>query len=211
MRDEFDIYLTAVFQDVPVPDGLAGRLLERLASDTLADRNVCPPVRSYRHQWLVAAGSLLAVAAGLLLALWLGTQRETRVSEQVVLDEAIQSFEAAPKDAGRSVSKEAAPADYPPSRMVALAGAAKWKPLSGFLGRRGVAYELTGAAGVRAVLYAVDRPVEGLGTTPARRPLTTRGCCVSAWEEGGLMYVLVVEGDRKTYERYLNLPRTPVA
>jgi hypothetical protein len=34
---------------------------------------------------------------------------------------------------------------------------------------------------------------------------------VSAWQEEGVMYVLVVDGNRKTYERYLNLPRTPVA
>jgi hypothetical protein len=214
MRDEFDTQLTAALQDVPVPEGLAGRLLERLAADALADRNVCPTHQAASHSrpWLLAGGGLLAVAAGLLIAVWLGpAQRENRPSEQIVLDEAIQSFDMGPKNSGRLSSKEAAPAEYPLSRMVSVAGGVKWHPVNGFLGRRGVVYDLPGPANARAVLYVVERPIEDLGTAPARRPFTTRSCCVSAWQEGGLMYVLVVEGDRKTYDRYLNLPRSPVA
>jgi hypothetical protein len=213
MRDEFDTYLTAAIQDVPVPEGLAGRLLNRLAADASTERNVCaasPAATSHRH-WFLTGGSLLAVAAGLLLALWLGTHRENHLSQQVVLDEAIQSFDVGFKDGGRPSPKAAAPAEYPFSRMVARAKAAKCRPLDGFLGRRGVVYDLPGPAGVQAALYVVERPIEGLGTAPARHPFTSRNCCVSAWEEGGLMYVLVVGGDQKTYDRYLDLPRTPVA
>lgn len=33
MRDDIDAYLAAAFQDVPVPKGLAERLLDRLAAD----------------------------------------------------------------------------------------------------------------------------------------------------------------------------------
>jgi len=88
----------------------------------------------------------------------------------------------------------------------------RWRPLQGFLGRRGVVYDLPGPAGTSAALYVVDTEgVEGIDPTPALRPFTTAGCCASSWQEGRLLYVLVVQGDPATYRAYLNLPHGPVA
>ena len=97
--------------------------------------------------------------------------------------------------------------------MVRHTGATKWRPVEGFLGRRGVIYDFSRPAGVRAALYVVDGEVERLRTVPTLHPSTTAGssCCASAWQEGRLLYVLVVQGDRATYESYLKLPRSPVA
>jgi len=236
MRDETDACLAAAFQDVPVPEGLAERLLSRLAADaaeggvsrlagmgggadifvcTSADKNVFPTGQfaSYSRRWLLVGGGLLAAAAGVVLAVWLGTHSETRLSEQIVLDEAIQSFDAGSKDSGRLLSDAPAPAEYPLSRMVRHAGAAKWRPVDGFLGRGGVVYDLSRPGGGHAALYVVNREVEGLRTAPRLHPFTTAGsnCCASAWQERQLLYVLVVQGDRTTYESYLKLPRNPVA
>jgi hypothetical protein len=219
MRDHVDICLAAAFHDVPVPEGLAGRLLERLAAEP-AERNahrefstrVVPRSatgEAYNRRWLLVGGGLLTVAAGLVIAVWLGTHRETRLSEQIVLDEAIQSFDVGIKDSGRLLSE--APAEYPLSRMVRHTGTTKWRPVDRYLGCGGVVYDLPGPAGTHAALYVVERKVDGLGTSPALHPFTTAGCCASAWQEGRLLYVLVVQGDVKTYKGYLNLPRSPVA
>ena len=81
-----------------------------------------------------------------------------------------------------------------------------------FEGRRGVVYDLPGPAGTSAALYVIDaEAAEGFDEAPALRPFTTAGCCASSWQEGGLLYVLVVQGDPATYRAYLNLPRVPVA
>ncbi len=200
MRDHVDARLTAAFQDVPVPDGLAQRLLERLTAE-----------RTRSRRWLLIGGGLLAAAAGLLLAVWLASPREERFSEQFVLDEAIRWFDVTAQCPARLLSEKAAPEAYPVSQMVLCPGGTRWRPLDDFLGRRGVIYDLPGPAGVRAALYVVEREADGLATSPALRPFTTAGYCASAWQEGGLLYVLVVQGDTMAYEGHLNLPRSPVA
>ena len=159
----------------------------------------------------MAAGGLLAAAAGLLLAVWLATPAEERFSEQSVLDEAIRGFDAAAQRPAHLLSEKAAPDAYPASTMVQCPGGTRWRPLDGFLGRSGVLYDLPGPAGVRAALYVVEREIDGLASSPAVRPFTTAGYCAAAWQEGELLYVLVVQGDTAAYQRYLNLPRSPVA
>ncbi len=54
--------------------------------------------------------------------------------------------------------------------MVRHTGATKWRPVEGFLGRRGVVYDLSRPAGARAALYVVDGEVEGLRTAPTLHP-----------------------------------------
>jgi hypothetical protein len=222
MRDHVDICLAAAFQDVPVPEGLAARLLERLAAEAVSsglDRRFSTRVapRSplgnavYNRRWLLVGGGLLTVAAGLIVAVWLGAHGEQRLSEQSVFNDAIRSFNAGPEERGQLLAEKPAPAEYPLSRMMRKARAAKWRSVDGFLGCRGVVYDLPGPVGSHAALYVVERKVDGLGTSPALHPFTTAGCCASAWQEGRLLYVLVVQGDLKTYEGYLNLPRSPVA
>lgn len=200
MRDHVDARLTAAMLDVPVPDGLAQRLLERLAAE-----------RSGSRRWLLIGGGLMAAAAGLLLAVSLAAPGEERFSEQSVLDEAIRGFDAAGQPPARLLSEKAAPEAYPVSQMVQCPGGTKWRPLDDFLGRSGVIYDLPGPAGVRTALYVIEQEADGWATSPALPPFTTAGYCASAWQEGGLLYVLVVQGDRTAYEDYLNLPRSPVA
>jgi hypothetical protein len=205
MKDRIDACLTAAFHDLPVPDGLADRLLGRLAIEGQ------PRVRRTRR-WVLAAAGLATVAAGLLVAIALNTHRESPFSEQLAIEEALRAFSAGFEGTGYLLSERASPADYPFSPMVQCFSGTHWRHLDGFLGHRGVAYELPGPAGVRATLYVIAREdVEGVGLSPAVSPFTTAGCCASAWQDGGRLYVLVVQGDTSMYKQYLRLPRSPIA
>jgi hypothetical protein len=202
MRDSIDACLTQAFRDVAVPDGLAERLLAGLA------------VKQPRHsrRWLLVAGGILTAAASLLLALWLNGPGEERFSQQRALDEAIQSFCAGFQGPGNSLATRPAPAEYPLSQWVVRLHGTSWRHLDGFAGCSGVVYELPGSAGTRAALYVVARKgIEDLDTVPTLDPFSTANCNAAAWQEGELLYVLVVQGDSSTYKSYLNLPRSPVA
>jgi hypothetical protein len=203
MRDSIDACLTQTFRDVPVPEGLAERLLTGLV--------LKQPRRSRR--WLLVAGGLVTAAASLLLALWLNMPGEERFSEDVAIGEAIQLFDAGFQGPGLLLAKRPAPVEYPFSQWVLRVHGANWRHLDGFQGCSGVVFDLPGPAGTHAALYVVAREgIEDLSTVPKWHPSsTTAGCCASAWQENGLLYVLVVKGDPSTYEGYLNLPRSPVA
>ncbi len=96
------------------PKGLPSGCWTVWPRDAATGDSICPSrclshagngVASYNRRWLLVGGGLLAVAAGLLIAVWLGPRSETRLSEQIVLDEAIQSFDAGSKDSGRLLSE----------------------------------------------------------------------------------------------------------
>jgi len=69
-----DQHLGRAMRDVPVPVGMKGRILQRLADQRAAVR---------RH-WLKRAGAFAAVAAALLLTLWLGSGRPWPGDPQVI-------------------------------------------------------------------------------------------------------------------------------
>ena len=227
MRDSIDEKLSAVFRNVPVPEGLAPRLLDRLGNEELGTKNeeftvlrssflrprfarFLIPRLSRRR--LIVGGGLLATAAGLLVAVWLGTQKGEYLTEPFVLDEAIQLFDLGGEQPGQLLAEKPAPPDYPFSLAVLQVRGTRWRAFKGFLGQHGVVYDLPGPAGTCAALYVVDaKEVEGFGGAPTLHPFTTAGCCASAWQEGELLYVLVVQGDPATYRAYLNLPQGPVA
>jgi len=227
MRDCADEKLAAALHDVPVPAGLAQRLLERLASEPagqvpgLGEESdpavvlaAASRVPRWSRQWFVAGSGLLAVAAGLLLAVWLVLPRNEALAEAFVLDEAIRSFDAEADPAGQLLAKQPAPVTYPFSFTVLPVRGVRWRPLTGgvFSGHGGIVYHLPGPAGAHGILYVVDAgPSKGFSALPARHPFTTGGCCASAWQENGLLYVLVVQGDPATYRAFLNLPHGPVA
>jgi hypothetical protein len=223
MRDSVDERLAAALHDVPVPEGLAERLLARLAAAenelrTTKPRPVVAPQTTPRiattGRGFLLSGGLLATAAVLFIAIWLGMHKSEGLSEQFVLDEAIRSFDLGVDQPGPLLSEKPAPADYPFSVAVLRVRGTRWRALEGVLfgGHRGVVYDLPGPAGASAALYVVDaEAVDGFGTEPALHPFTTAGCCASSWQEGGLLYVLVVQGDPATFRAYLNLPQGPVA
>lgn len=217
MRDSIDEKLAAAMFDVPVPAGLAERVLARLKRGELVERDeTASTARPARRvpAWFLVGGSVAAMAASLVAAIWLGMSPGGDLSEQYVLDEAIRSFEIGVEQPGPLAADTPAPADYPFSASVVPVRGTRWRSLDGsFLGGcRGVVYDLPGMAGGRAALFVLAADsIEAIGGRPALCPFTTAGCCASAWQESGLLYVLVVQGDAATYRAYLDLPHDPVA
>ena len=229
MKDYVDEKLAAMLQDVLVPEGLSERLLERLNQEEQGTKNLSQNVAQLpsavqissarpraavpQGRRLMLIGGLSATAAGLLIAVWLGMGTTEKYSEQYVLNESIRMFDAAAVPSGFLLTEKPAPNAYPFSEAVLPARGMRWRFVDGFIGDRGVRFDLPGPAGARAALYVVNiDTVAGLGTGPTQqKPFSTAGCCASAWQENGMLYVLVVQGDPATYRTYLNLPQRPVA
>lgn len=218
MRDSIDEELSAEFRNVPLPESLAPRLLNHLANEELGTKNEefavlrSSFVRPRLSRRRLMVGGALATALGLLVAVWLGVQKGEYLTESFVLDEAIQLFDFGGGQPGQLLTEKPAPSDYPFSSAVLHVRGTRWRAFDGFLGRRGVVYDLPGPAGTCAALYVVDaKDIEGLGGLPTLYPFTTAGCCASSWQEGDLLYVLVVQGDPATYRAYLSLAQGPVA
>jgi len=227
---QIDVKLAAALHDVPVPQRLAGRLLERLGAigatepqpevpapaveatgQSGRESQVAVPIFSQRisRRWLLAAALPLCAAACLFAAVWLGMQKAAFYSESRVLQEAIALFREGITEATETA---APPADYPFSRDLLRVAGMQWRPIRGsFLGRSGVAYELPAEGGFRAALYVVKCAMDGLPVAPPRRPaFTTANCFASAWQDGDLLYVLVVSGGEAAYRSCLTTAHGPV-
>jgi hypothetical protein len=226
--------IAAAFQDVPVPPGLFQRVLDRLSHkqidipasnqsnptpdkpvDVDAPYNAAPSAvkakrRSSRRRLLVAGG-LISAAGLLFIALWLNFHNLESYTEQSIIDEAICFFEADSTHDRTLLSERTPPKTYAFSRAVIFSKDICWREIRVFLGRSGIAYDLPGIGGVRATLYVVKQSADGLGNEPLYRPFTTGGFSASAWQEDGLLFVLVVQGEPSSYQNFLNLPRGPVA
>ena len=213
MKDYLDQKLTAMLQDVLVPEGLAERLLERLDREEQKTKAIkSRPRVATTGRGFMLLGGVFATALGLLVAVWLGTGTTDKVSKQYVLNEAIRLFDAGTDHPGVLLAEKPVPADYPFSKAVLPVWGTKWRRIDEFSGGQGVVFDLPGPAGAGAALYVVDvETVEGLEADPTLHPFSTAGCCASAWRENGMLYVLVVKGDPATYRTYLNLPQRPVA
>jgi len=151
------------------------------------------------------------VAAGLLIAAWIGINRTTPYNESIVLARAIEFFNNESEPEGLLLSENRPPASYPLSRDVLHVPGTRWRKIEGFLGRSGIAYDLPGQGGSFATLYVVDRKLSCLSGVPPRNARrNTGGVLTSAWQDGDLLYVLVVRGGPRSYHGFL-APLGPVA
>jgi hypothetical protein len=202
-RDSIDAHLTRAFRKVPVPDGLAERLLAGLT----------PVVPRRSRRWLLAGAAVLTTAATLLIAVWLNQPRPEGLSGDTLCSAAIQAFDSMFAKTGQSLVARPAPSAFPLSQWVCQFRQTAWQTVDDFMGSRALVYQLPGRDGVRAALYVTKLDtLAGLDSAPTVRPtFTTAGWCASAWAEDGCVYVLVVQGDESDYRDYLNLPRSPVA
>jgi hypothetical protein len=206
-----DANLVSAFQSVPVPDGLDRRLLARLeqaAEETPAATPIRPKHRLRRR--LLVGGGFAVVAASLVIAAMV-YYSSPPYTQSSVLQQSVAFFQVDLADPGEFVEHSPPPEAYPLSRSVARVQQIQWRPIGDFLGRKGVAYDLP--VGCRATLYVVRQTVPGLVTNPPLRPQkNTGGLSAATWQEGDLLYVLVLHGNRSStiYRNLVDLPRGPL-
>lgn len=225
-----DSAISRAFQDVPVPEGLADRLLRRLTEPSAAPAAVeqvvvavppssdqtpaskPTPTGSRIRRRYVMLGIASLAAAGCLLAavvLNLGPRRTTlgEIEHQVL---AQFQNDVALRGTGQLVVQQAPPKDHPFSGDVRRDPQMRWRTVNGLLGKSAVAYDLSRPGGSRATLYVL--PYSGqIPALPNAPPLNamakTQNRSVALWRKGPLLYVLVVEGGPGAYRGFLDSSR----
>jgi len=212
-----DAELSIAFQDVPVPEGLAQRIIDRLAaaraeqaaarvlyetSEAPATPPAAQPTHGSRRRLLAVAG-LLSTTAALLVATLVYLHTRTTYDEPTVLRDAVDFFSREAAQPGHLLSDRDPPEDHPISRDVRRLPGTRWREISGFLGCKGLAYDLPGHGDtVKATLYVVKLSVKDLkhAAPPPLPQRNTGGYCSAAWQNGRLLYVLVVRGGERDYD-----------
>jgi hypothetical protein len=221
---ETDGRIADAFQAVPVPDGLAGRIVDRLAAARSAASAETEEVRPteaasdeavsvagtiqkrWSRRWVLGGAGALATAAAVLVAVLLVVPGRRPVAG-TVRQEAVDRFEQDVDGFGTGKRIEEPAPGFPPSRDVRLPRA-RWRWVEDFLGNRAVAYEAHLPGGSRATLYVLRAAVTGLPPAPPSRPDGSGSPTVVAWTSDDLAYVLVFEGGPRMYE--LLVPQGPI-
>ncbi len=226
-----DNALAGAMEQGPAPDGLAERLLERLrqaelerteqaatflapaaepstklAEAATASAPASVRLRFSRRRWQL--GAALATAAAVCVAAWWWTRPVESISYEQLLASANAFDSAAAPDHWKSVAKSPPQRWYAVPSAVSAQAARRWKSVRGFIGRRGVAYELIAAAGAKGTLYVMplstgrSQSIAGLGRSPGL-PQRTGGLATAAWTDGTRLYVLVVHGGEQEFWSFL--------
>ncbi|HVC99120.1 MAG TPA: hypothetical protein VND64_35985 [Pirellulales bacterium] len=233
MNDEqFDRAVGRAMEQVPIPLGLAERLLATVnsanivpsADGPLAEGNKLAEGsglaggnrlagergRVVRRRWLVSASmaAVAALAASVVVYPFLAVP--SPMGYDTLINFVGDFHDREPAAEGKPLTEVSPPAAYPFPSSVVTNGLTRWRPVRKLLGRTGVAYDLTGARGRRATLYVVDltsgsRPIADncVPTSPHNNGTFTVGRTMGAWTDGTLLYVLVVEGDEGVYRSFL--------
>ncbi len=223
--EQVDRAVGRAMEQVPLPAGLAERLLASLRQDAvppstiqddlLAEAAVADGTlrlaegraRVGRRRWL-EYGSAAAVLAAAAAWFWVRTAPPEMSYDEVIAD--VRDFHEQEQPAvGEPLNADAPLGDYPCPSAIETNARTRWRPVSHVLGRAGVAYDLTNKRDQRATLYVVDlkswsSPIDttSLQTSPPVGRFTL-GRTTGAWTDGRRLYVLVVEGDAGDYRSFL--------
>jgi hypothetical protein len=226
-----DVAIKAAFSDVPVPADLAGNVLRRLneaaaseldqpiqairsATESALDspappaQPVAPRQKLITRRRLVAGIATVAAATALGAAIWIHNSRSAALTSGQVLETAMDFFGRDNSPRGEPVSRVAPPSGFPISPEIVAFADIRWRRVDDFMNGGAVAYDLPPRVG-KATLYVFNCTVTGLPQYPPLEPaVSTGGNSAAAWQSGGLVYVLVVQGDAQTYAKYLQ-PQGP--
>ncbi len=207
-----DARIAGAIRDVPVPDGIEQRILNRLDAEKQRRRGAA---RLSSRRWVIGISGVLAVAASLLLAAWLIAPKSEPQHELAILAAACNRFleeSQSPPAEGKSLAEIAPPAAFPISRSLARLPQIRWRLIRGLAGQPAVAYDLPAPGGRRATLYVLPPMASDVvRTRPPMHPMqSTGGLSASIWREGDLLYVLVIRGDARSYSGLIQPPSGPI-
>jgi hypothetical protein len=218
----FDAQLGDLFREVPIPPALDERIKSAIESTFHSEKIAIPPQAGVKinlsrrrmtfRRWLFVAGGLLTSAAALMVVLYWGMRKTESYTLETACGEAIRFFELDDAPPGTLLEKQEPPEDFALSRALIPQRGIRWRKISNFLARDGIAFDLPCREGIRATLYVVQHPFDGIPWSPSLSPsFTTSGCAAFVWREDGSLYICVVRGDPHTFRNLLILPRSPLA
>jgi hypothetical protein len=155
--------------------------------------------RISRRTWSVAAVGACALVAATFFTFW---RPHTPLSANDLIaqsgDWAARIWDRATWNALQT----AIMAKYPLSTAV-RARALFWTDLSSIVGEDAIAYDIS-IGGHRAALFVISSsdPVAN-AAPPAQPQSSTGGQMIGCWQTGGMVYVLVVEGDARAYQNLI--------
>ncbi len=228
----FDQGVRRHIEEVDVPVGLADRILTAVGQQATGDvvgkavdaaADVEPAAETVElaaratptngssqrmRRGLLWVGAPLAAAAGIYLLVTSLTARATLSGSEI---ETAAGFWLEEQTQRATRPFASAPRDYPPSpRVNVAANTTTWANIRSFLGRTGVVYYLRNAAGDTASLivipHAGSSPQSPRLDVSANAPITpvfTMGRTTDVWIENKLVHVLVVNGDRAAFDRFM--------
>jgi hypothetical protein len=222
--------IAATTREVPVPAGLAGRILASLQMTSengppveVAPANVgderptpAPPDTSKRRRigrrgWSIVAAAACLVAA-FSIAFW---PRPSELTRQQLLNDSSEWARQLWNGPTHWTALGAGERELPkyPLPVVLAASATYWADAGGMVDLNAVAYDLSSGGGPRAVLFVIREDEIDADATPPNSPQSsTGGLMIGCWQSQGLVYVLVVEGDERTYKSLLKpVPVRPFA
>jgi hypothetical protein len=216
----WDAKITSAMRDVPVPTGLADRLLEataqaeRKTADEVdsqvndeTEGPIAEPARMPAGRWrkIWAAGvaaSLVAAAVLVAFVAWYAGWRDNLTSAQVAEWARQWSQDL---DLARWERNEAFPQAYPVEGSLRIQPVA-WQRFQALNDSQAVAYLLNVPPDRSSAYLLVIRTHKGrqLPGFPSSRPDSTTGnLCVGVWKSNGCLYALVVPGSETDYRRVL--------
>lgn len=214
-----DTNIAIAFHDLPVPEGLADRLLAALgaASPAVAPGEATSPATvalaakpTPRRLWLrlAVAASLLAILGGA----WAIVGQLAPYSNQQCLAAVAQASAKLQADRWTSIKTTPAPASRRP--LTRLFGSVKgWQPAALLGDDQAVAYRFTNGA-----TLLVCQPRKQLPPLPTAPPAVPQqkaqqssGTHIGMWQADGLVHVLVMSGPIEEYRRMTGTTRPVVA
>jgi hypothetical protein len=172
--------------------------------DVTASAVEIAPRLSRRRLWIVVTGVAASVMVAVFLGQWLQPQTDDpleALAAQWLRD--VESRGSAWRGVAQAVPRGL---KVPPA---VSASPTSWQPIAG---GNGVAYKLEHAKAGSAMLYVVRMSRAGLPSAPPAEPqLTTGGKAIGYWQAGGVIYVLVVPGDQRSYRSFVGSAPIPLA
>jgi hypothetical protein len=224
-----DAAIGRVFRDIPVPEGLADRLIagvEREAgelanesssvigealkeqSDLNAAASVAVPAKR-RRLWRGMGICVVAVAAVVLVVFLLVPSGSRGITEEELPREVSEWIgEVAESNDWNSDFEEAPVQHYPPIRPIPH----RWRVVATRYDSQATVYDVSRPGGAPAYLFCIRTKgrVVGLRDVPPWDPQwTTGGVAIGAWQGTGIVYVLAVKGREEDYQSYIG-PRPDI-
>jgi hypothetical protein len=226
-----DARLGQAVGEIEIPIGLRERILARLegagnggqgpgargqgpgeaaqGAGAMGDGGVAlAPVR----RWWVF--TLAAIAAGLLLlvagySVW---PRRPAFTYDKLLNSSSQWFEQLrANSAWQPLAARQVIRDFPVAEAI-RPRPRFWADVSSLVGQSACAYDLSTADGRRATLFVIPDDSQVADSSPPLKPgSSTGGLMIGCWQSGDFVYVLVVEGNERTYRSLLDDAGPPLA